>query len=146
QGSIRLIDIIKARLDTKNDCYIAELPSLALRDVQISDELVRDNERMLTDGFYAEVTLSYDGIVAQETAGRPFRIDGLRPIQMSKSDVLDVLADNREKFTTEEWKRLLIRSIGLEPAALDERATRVALLRMVAFVERNYNLVELGPR
>src|SRR6185312_14908745 len=37
-------------------------------------------------------------------------------------------------------------SIGLEPASLDERAKRVVLLRMVAFVERNYNLVELGPR
>ena len=45
-----------------------------------------------------------------------------------------------------EWGDLLIRSIGLEPAAMDERARRVALLRMVPFVERNYNLVELGPR
>ena len=146
KGPVKLIDIIKARLDIKNDCYIAELPSLALRDVRISDDLVRDNERMLTDGFYAEVTLSYDAVIADEMSGRPFRIESLRPIQMSKSDVLDVMAGGREKFTTEEWKCLLIRSIGLEPAALDERAKRVALLRMVAFVERNYNLVELGPR
>jgi ATP-dependent Lon protease len=146
QGAIRLIDIVKARLDTKNDCCIAELPSLALRDIRIGDELVRDNERMLTDGFYAEVNLSYDGIVAQENNGRPFRIDSLRPIQMSKSDVLDVLAAGREKFTTEEWKALLIRSIGLEPAALDVKARRLAILRMVLFVERNYNFVELGPR
>ena len=146
QGAIRIIDIVKARLDTKNDCYIAELPSLALRDIRIGDELVRDNERMLTDGFYAEVSLSYDGIVAQENNGRPFRIDSLRPIQMSKSDVLDVLAAGRDKFTTEEWKALLIRSIGLEPAVLDERAKRLAILRMVPFVERNYNFVELGPR
>lgn len=146
QGTIRLIDLIKARLDTKNDCYLAELPSLGLRDVRIDDDLVRDNERMLTDGFYAEATVSYDGIVAQETGGRPFKVDGLRPIQLSKPDVLDVLAAGREKFTTEEWKNLLVRSIGLEPAALDERAKQVALLRMVPFVERNYNLVELGPR
>jgi len=43
QGTIRLIDLIKARLDTKNDCYLAELPSLGLRDVRIDDDLVRDN-------------------------------------------------------------------------------------------------------
>ena len=146
QGTIRLIDLIKARLDTKNDCYLAELPSLGLRDVRIDDDLVRDNERMLTDGFYAEATVSYDGIVAQENGGRPFKVDALRPIQLSKPDVLDVLAAGREKFTTEEWKNLLIRSIGLEPASLDERAMQVALLRMVPFVERNYNFVELGPR
>jgi ATP-dependent Lon protease len=146
QGTIRLIDLIKARLDTKNDCYLAELPSLGLRDVRIDDDLVRDNERMLTDGFYAEATVSYDGIVAQENGGRPFKVDALRPIQLSKPDVLDVLAVGREKFTTEEWKNLLIRSVGLEPASLDERAMQVALLRMVPFVERNYNFVELGPR
>jgi ATP-dependent Lon protease len=78
--------------------------------------------------------------------GRPFAIESLRPIQMSKSDVLDVLARARKTFTTEEWINLLIRSIGLEPSALSERARRVALLRMVPFVERNFNLVELGPR
>src|SRR5262245_15082476 len=133
KGSIRLIDLIKARLDTRNDCYLAELPSLGLRDVRIDDDLVRENERMLTDGFYAEATVSYDGIVAQETGGRPFKVDSLRPIQLSKPDILDVLAAGREKFTTEEWKNLLIRSIGLEPAQLDERAKQVVFLRMVPF-------------
>ena len=146
QGSVRLIDLIRARLDTRNDCYVAELPSLALREVRISDQLVRENERMLTDGFYAEVTLSYDAIVAQENNGRPFAIDTLRPIQMSKSDAIDVLARARNKFTTAEWIDFLLRSVGLEPTHLDDRAKRVALLRMVPFVERNYNFVELGPR
>lgn len=145
-GSVKLIDIIRARLDARNDCYVAELPSLALRDVRIEDQLVRDNERMLTDGFYAEVTLSYDGIIAQQLNGRPFRIDSLRPIQMSKSDVLDILAKARRAFTTQEWIDVVIRSIGLEPAALTERAKAVTMLRIVPFVERNYNFVELGPR
>lgn len=145
-GTVKLIDIVRARLDAKNDCYVAELPSLALRDVRIPDDMVRENERMLTDGFYAEVTLSYDGIIAQQSGGRPFAIDALRPIQMSKADALDVFAKARKSFSTPEWIDLLLRSIGLEPAALDERAKRVSLLRMVAFVERNYNMVELGPR
>ena len=146
KGSVKLIDIVKAKLDTKNDCYVAELPSLALRDVQISDGHVKDHERMLTDGFYAEVTLEYDAIIAQEQHGRPFRIAALRPIQMSKSDVLQVLQRGRAEFTTEQWIDFLIRSIGLEPSALSERAKQVTLLRMIPFVERNYNLVELGPR
>ena len=145
-GEVRIIDIVKARLDPKNDCYVAELPSLALRDVRISSQLVTDNERMLTDGFYAEVTLGYDGVIAQEQGGRPFSIQSLRPIQMSKADVLDVYGKGRAEFTTQEWIDFLIRSIGLEPTALSGRAKKVTLLRMVPFVERNYNLVELGPR
>ena len=55
RGSIKLIDIVKARLDAKTDSLLAELPSLALRDVRIDDDLVKQHERMLTDGFYAEV-------------------------------------------------------------------------------------------
>ncbi len=145
-GSVRIIDIVKARLDTKNDCYLAELPSVTLRDVRIDDDMVSENERMLTDGFYAEVTLSYDGIIAQEKGGRPFKVDALRPIQMSKSDVLDIYAKARNAFNTSEWIDFLLRSIGLEPEAFDERAKRVVLLRMIPFVERNYNFVELGPR
>jgi len=144
-GSVKLIDIIRAKLDAKNDCYLAELPSLALRDVRVDDAMVRENERMLTDGFYAEVTLSYDGVIAQQQGGRPFKIDGLRPIQMSKPDVLDVLSRSTG-FSLAEWLDFLLRSIGLEPAALTDRAKKVALLRMVPFVERNYNTVELGPR
>ena len=146
EGTVRLIDIIRARLDTKNDCYVAELPSLNLREIRINDQMVKDNERMLTDGFYAEVTLSYDGVVAQQPNGRPFGIATLRPIQLSKSDVLETLSKGRLAFTTAEWIDFLIRSIGLEPESLTERAKIVTLLRIVPFVERNYNMVELGPR
>jgi ATP-dependent Lon protease len=145
-GSVKLIDIVKARLDAKNDCYLAELPSLALKDVRISDQLVKEHERMLTDGFYAEVTLGYDSIIAQENGGRPFAIEALRPIQLSKSDALVTLSKGRSRFSTAGWKDFLVRSIGLEPSEMSDRAKQVALLRMVPFVERNYNLVEIGPR
>ena len=146
KGSVKLIDIVKAKLDAKTDSFIAELPSLAIRGVRIDDSLVKQHERMLTDGFYAEVALSYDAVIALEQGGRPFAIDSLRAIQLSKADVLDALQRGRREFTKEEWTDLLLRSIGLEPAALSDRAQLVALIRMVPFVERNYNLVELGPR
>ena len=40
----------------------------------------------------------------------------------------------------------LLRSIGIAADSLSEHAKDAFLLRMVPFVERNYNLVELGPR
>lgn len=146
RGSVKLIDIVRARLDAKTDSFIAELPSVALRDATINDQLVKQHERMLTDGFYAEVTLSYDATIAQEKGGRPFAVDSLRPIQLSKADVLDILHRARRELGVEEWSHLLLRSVGLEPASLDDRAQNVALLRMIPFVERNYNMAELGPR
>jgi ATP-dependent Lon protease len=146
KGSVKIIDVIRARLDAKNDCYLAELPSLQLRDVRIEDELVRKNDRMLTGGFYAEVTLGYDAMVAQEQGGRPFGVNGLREIQLSTVDVLPTLRRGRALFGTEEWKSFLLRSVGFEPEKLSERTRDMLLLRMVPFVEKNYNQVELGPR
>jgi len=146
RGSIRLIDIITARLDTGSDSYVATLPSLRLNKVRISPDIVNANDRMLTGGFYAEIELEYDAAIAQENSGRPFGIASIRPIQLSKRDVLDLLYKGRESFTLEEWKDFLIRSVGLEPTSLTNKAKNVLFVRMVPFVERNYNLVELGPR
>jgi ATP-dependent Lon protease len=146
QGTVKLIDLITARLDSSTDTYVATLPSLRLTTVRISDQTVSDNERMLTGGFYGEVELEYDATIAQQKDGRPFGVAALRPIQLSKRGVLDDFARGRREFTTPQWKHLLLRSIGFEPDRLSARAQDVLLLRMVPFVERNYNLIELGPR
>lgn len=144
-GEVKIIDLVTARVDNKGE-YVASLPSLRLTDVRISSELVNQHERMLTGGFYAELGVTFDVAIAQESKGRPFGITSLREIQLSKRDVLDTLAKARQSFTTEEWKCFLLRSIGIESAELNERQRNALLLRMVPFVERNYNLVELGPR
>ena len=99
EGRVKLIDIIRARLDTKNDCFLAELPSVRLNDVRISDNLVRTHERMLTGGFYAEIELTYDPTIAEEKNGKPFGVESLREIQLSRRDVLDTLAKGRALFT-----------------------------------------------
>jgi ATP-dependent Lon protease len=146
KGSIKLIDIITAKLDTVSDSYVANLPSLMLNKVRISSELVNANDRMLTGGFYAEIELEYDAAIAQEKNGRPFGVANIRPIQLSQRNVLDILYKGCEQFSLEEWKDFLIRSVGMEPTTLSEKAKNVLFVRMIPFVERNYNMIELGPR
>lgn len=146
KGSIKIIDIITAKLDTGTDSYIATLPSLQLNKVRISAEAVNGNDRMLTGGFYAEIELEYDAAIAQENNGRPFGITNIRPIQLSQRNVLDIFYKGREFFTLEEWKDFLIRSVGMEPNELSEKAKNVLFVRMIPFLERNYNMIELGPR
>src|SRR3954452_1700315 len=145
-GSVKVIDLLTARLDTATDAYLATLPSLQIKDARISGDDVRAHEWMLTGGFYGEVELEYDATIALEANGRPFSIDSIRPIQLSTRGALDTLATGRSRFTTEEWKRLLLRSVGFEPELFSERAQDILLLRIVPFVVRNYNVVELGPR
>jgi ATP-dependent Lon protease len=146
QGSIKLIDLITARLDVGSDSYFATLPSLQLKDVRIADQMVRDHQRMLTGGFYAEVELEYHAALDEGANSRPFSIANLRPIQLSKGDILKVVARGRQAFTVPQWRSFLLRSVGFEPERLSARAQDLLLLRMVPFAEHNYNLVELGPR
>ncbi len=75
----------------------------------------------------------------------PFEISSLKPIQMPNLD-LDELKDARVNFTKDEWITLLLRSVGYEPDELTEKEKLHYLLRFVPFIQKNYNLVELGPR
>jgi uncharacterized protein (TIGR02653 family) len=145
KGKIKIIDLLRGRLDAKSDSYKAELPSLQLSDIHISDALVNEHDRMLTGGFYAEVTLEYVAALAKES-GQPFRVEAVRPIQMSTRDALDTFVNGRDSFTLEQWRDLLLRSVGFEPSRFTPRQQDVLLARMVPFVVSNYNAVELGPR
>jgi ATP-dependent Lon protease len=144
-GSVKIIDLLTARLDPTTDAYVATLPSLRLNDASISSELVRANDRMLTGGFYAEIELAYVAALGGD-GSRPFQIVSLRPIQLSTRTALHDLAIGRAKLSVDKWKQLLLRSVGLEPSQLEPRAQDIWLLRMVPFVVRNYNLAEIGPR
>ena len=100
---------------------------------------------MLTGGFYAEVELAYVANPRRRRADRSAS-SRIRPIQLSTRHALEDLAEAGTAFTTEQWKALLLRSIGLEWSELTPRERDVWLLRMVPFVQRNYNMVEIGPR
>ncbi len=146
KGRVKIIDLLRARLDSRSDAYKAELPSLQLNDIHISSELVNEHQRMLTGGFYAEVTLEYIAELAQQQGGQPFRVEAIRPIQMSTHDALGEFVSGRKHFTLEQWRCLLLRSVGFELEHFTPRQQDILLLRMVPFVVNNYNAVELGPR
>lgn len=146
KGRVKIIDLLRARLDSRSDLYKAELPSLQLNDIHVSAELVDEHQRMLTGGFYAEVTLEYIAALAQQQGGQPFRVEAIRPIQMSTHDALGEFVSGRKHFSLDQWRDLLLRSVGFAPERFSSRQQDILLLRMVPFVINNYNAVELGPR
>jgi ATP-dependent Lon protease len=58
QGRVKLIDIVRAKLDAKRDCFSAELPSVRLNDVRITESLVHAHERMLTGARFTSVKVA----------------------------------------------------------------------------------------
>jgi ATP-dependent Lon protease len=59
---------------------------------------------------------------------------------------MEELFEARKHFTTKQWIDALTRSTGMEPTVLDERTLWHLLVRLIPFVENNYNVCELGPR
>ena len=147
KGRHRILDKVKARLDTNVNHFWAELVNMGVKDAFISDELVNSNDKLLVGGIWALVDLAYDPELQEHGVTRPFAIERLKPIQQPSTDPSDFLAA-REGFSTDEWVDVLLRSVGLEPGHPDySRRTKLLLLvRLIPMVESNFNLLELGPR
>ncbi len=141
-----LLGSLQVRLDAARDHYWAEVPALGDNFVRISQKILTDHgDALLTGGAWGTMTIEYDP--RYEIKGRiyPFFIREFKPFQITRLD-LDDYIEKRCLFDTSEWIDLLIQTIGFNPVRFNEREKLLMLLRLVPFVEANYNLIELGPR
>ena len=171
-GQYTVIDKVTVRLDESEDKYVASFTNLDLQDFEVNSDLVTHNEKLLIGGIWCIIKIEYVGLEKEDDEeeeyeedifdgnkkkrGRkrkkkkskyesPFAIAALKPIQMANLD-LDEIFEARKQFTKDEWITLLLRSAGYEPKELSEKQKLHYLLRFVPFIQKNYNLVELGPR
>jgi ATP-dependent Lon protease len=142
-GQFKVIDKVSVKLNEKKDIYEASLINLNLRGVHIPAGMVKKYEKLLVGGIWCIVTLAY--YYEENQKESPFVFLELKPIQMPNMDMQE-LFEGRAHFTKEEWIDVLMRSTGLEPTHFDERTKWHFLTRLIPFVEKNYNLCELGPR
>lgn len=171
-GQYTIIDKITVVFDDREDKYVARFTNLRMDPFEVSSDLVIHNEKLLVGGIWCILKIEYAGLERereeneQETFEEdifgnqkkkkkikkkkskydsPFEIASLKPIQMPNLD-LDEIKQARSNFSKEEWMTLLLRSAGYEPEELTEKEKLHYLLRFVPFIQKNYNLVELGPR
>ena len=141
-GRYSFIDKVKVRLVDSD--YWAEAVNFNNKFLHIPNQYVRDYERLLMGGVWAQVDMRFE--YDEEAKGKnPFWIDKLMPIQIATFD-LEEYRNVRRQFTTDEWIDLMVRSMGYEPNGMSRRLKLLFLVRLIPLAERNYNLVELGPR
>lgn len=144
RGSYTVIDKITVNLNIKTDRYEAEFSNLGVKNIPISEEYPTKYDRLLCGGIWCIVQLEYEYIEEDKKAS-PIRIHKLTPIQMPHVDI-EELKQGRKSFTQEEWMKVLLRSVGMEPDKFTERERWLLLARVLPLVENNFNLCELGPR
>lgn len=144
RGSYTVIDKITVNLNIKKDSYEAEFSNLGIKGIPISEEYPTKYDRLLCGGIWCIVQLEYE-FVEEDRNASPITIYKLTPIQMPHVDINE-LKQGRKAFTQEEWIKILLRSVGMEPDKLTDRERWLLLARILPLVENNFNLCELGPR
>jgi ATP-dependent Lon protease len=143
RGSHKVIDKLTVELNEKGGFYEAAFTNLGLKAVPVSADFVRRFPKLLVGGIWCIADVTYE--VADDQKVSPWQIDTLKPIQVANVDQ-EAFLKARAQFTTEEWMDVLMQSIGFNPDIFSRRAKLLTLIRLVPFCERNYNLLELGPK
>ncbi|OKH76420.1 ATP-dependent Lon protease [Mycobacterium sp. SWH-M1] len=143
KGRYRVIDKVQVQLNEKDDTYEAEFANLGIKQVIVAPATIKAHPKLLVGGVWCICDIEYQH--SDNARVVPWILGSIKPIQLSNFDFDGYVASRRE-FTTDEWIDLLIQSIGFNPELFGRRAKLIQLVRLIPFVERNYNLVELGPK
>ena len=139
EGQHTFIDKVKVRL--VDSSYWAEVANFGSKFVHVPTHYVREFDRLLMGGIWAQIEMVWD----ETDEKAPFRISKLTPIQLATFQLAEY-RQLRAEFSTSEWIDFIVRSMGYEPTTMDARLKLLFLARLIPLCERNYNLIELGPR
>lgn len=143
KGRHKVIDRISVSLNDKADVYEAEFANLGIKQVLIDSATIKAHPKLLVGGVWCIADIEYE--FTEDKGASPWILASLKPIQLSQFD-FDGYVAARKQFTTDEWIDLLIQSIGFNPQMFGRRNKLCQLVRLIPFCERNYNLIELGPK
>ncbi|MGN0887841.1 MAG: BREX system Lon protease-like protein BrxL [Kiritimatiellia bacterium] len=143
KGHHKIIDCVSVELNAQGGIYEMSFQNLGIKKVPVDVQTVKNNKKLLVGGVWCMIDVQYD--IVEEKGVSPWSIRSLKAIQMSGFDK-DAYLASREKMSSEEWVDSLLQTIGFNPEKFGRRHKLFQLLRLVPFVERNYNLMELGPK
>ena len=143
KGRYKVIDKISVALNDKSDAYEAEFSNLGIKKVLVDSGTIKSHPKLLVGGVWCIADIEYE--FKEKKNDVPWILSTLKPIQLSHFD-FEGYVEARKQFTTDEWIDLLIQSIGFNPEMFGKRSKLTQLVRLIPYCERNYNLIELGPK
>nr|CAA6818800.1 MAG: putative ATP-dependent protease [uncultured Thiotrichaceae bacterium] len=143
KGRHKIIDRVSVALNDKRDVYEAEFSNLGIKKALIESGAVKQHPKLLVGGVWCIADIEYEHTEDKEVS--PWVLASLKPIQMSHFDY-DGYIEARSHFSLDEWLDVLMQSIGFNPDYFGRRSKLLQIARLIPFCERNYNLIELGPK
>lgn len=142
-GTLTVIDSVDCRVDLKTGQRYARVPCIGDSNVRVPAEISAANPGLLMGGLWGTAKLRY---TPEQDERAPNELASFTPFQVGPPDLAE-FRGYRAKFTSDEWTSLVLQSAGYAANNFPDRRTRMMLIaRMLPLVERNLNLIELGPR
>lgn len=143
RGRHKVIDKITVELNDREGVYEGQFSNLGLKRVQVDTSYIKRHPKLLVGGVWCIAELAYQP--SEDAKQEPWHLESLKPIQVANVDVEQYVAARRQ-FSAEEWMDVLLQSMGFNPELFSRRAKLLTLARLIPFCERNYNMIELGPK
>jgi ATP-dependent Lon protease len=143
KGRYKVIDQVSVALNEKTDSYEAVFENLGVKKVAVDSGTIKAHPKLLVTGVWCIADVQYE--FNEDARVAPWILETIKPIQIANVD-FDRFREARASFTADEWIDLLMQSIGFSPEVFNRRNKLLQLMRLVPYVERNYNLIELGPK
>ena len=115
---------------------VAQLSLLGISDAYISDALLEEHPDLLRQGMWGVVEL---GALKDGAAVLSFQ-----PMQASIN--LNLYKEASKKFTLQEWRAVLLTTLGFDPSAFSETQQTWLLCRLLPLVQKNMHMMELAPK
>lgn len=149
---VKLLTRIDVDIDIKTGTVSFELPDYGLTNREtiiedtvwdnVKDELVRNSE------IWGIVELGYrppDDSAKPKIPGK-IKLTDFNSFTPYSVD-LDFYKDVRSDFSTEEWIDVLLGAMDYNPSGYEDEYEKISMLqRLLPFVEKNLNIIELAPK
>lgn len=143
--ALTILDHFSVYVDLKTNTKLVKIPCID-EIGYIESYLLDKYPNLLGGGIWGAGKLVYRPPDPEErfSKGEVWLTD-FKPMQVASLD-LDYFCEERSHFTLDEWRELLVNSMGFNPEAYTPSKQLLLLTRLLPIVQPRVNLVELSPK
>jgi ATP-dependent Lon protease len=127
---------VEVELTRRRQERVAKMSLLGIGDAFIADTTVQRYPDLLNQGMW--------GVIQLTNTEEGVAVDGFKPMQATVN--LQLYKEARAEFTLQEWRSLMLNSMGYNPLAFSEEEQTLLLCRLLPLVQKNMHLMELAPK
>ncbi len=142
--TVQLLDDLSVTVNLRTGQRYLRIPLLDINDALVSEQIVDENELMVTSGVWGIGSFFYVPPDQPGDKGQVWMRE-LRPFQVSSVD-LDYFRECRQHFGFDEWLDLMVSSIGFSPGSQTLTQKMILITRIIPLAEPRVNIVELAPK